>query len=66
MHYVTITELANYLTTKKIKQRGMYLIELLKSKIHRATIADANLDNKDSVTISSEFALAAGLFEFQK
>ena len=39
---------------------------LLKSKIHRATVTDANLHYEGSVTIDRELMLAAGLVEFEQ
>jgi len=42
------------------------LIELLKSKIHRATVTDACLDYEGSITIDKELMGAAGLFPHEK
>jgi len=42
------------------------LIELLKSKIHRATVTDACLDYEGSVTIDKELMEAARLFLYEK
>jgi len=42
------------------------LIELLKSKIHRATVTDACLDYEGSITIDRELIEAAGLFLHEK
>ena len=42
------------------------LIELLKSKIHRATVTDACLDYEGSITIDKELIKAAGLFVHEK
>ena len=42
------------------------LIELLKCKIHRATVTDACLDYEGSITIDRELMLAAGLCEHEK
>jgi aspartate 1-decarboxylase len=39
---------------------------LLKSKIHRATVTDANLHYEGSVTIDRELMLAAGLVPFEQ
>lgn len=39
---------------------------LLKSKIHRATVTDANLHYEGSVTIDRELMLAAGIIEFEQ
>jgi aspartate 1-decarboxylase len=41
-------------------------VELLKSKIHRATVTDARLDYEGSITIDRELMLAAGLFLHEK
>jgi len=38
---------------------------LLRSKIHRATITDANVDYEGSITIDSDLMRAAGLVEFE-
>ncbi|MCL1957456.1 MAG: aspartate 1-decarboxylase [Fibromonadales bacterium] len=42
------------------------LVELLKSKIHRATVTDACLDYEGSITIDKELMQAAGLFPHEK
>jgi len=42
------------------------LVELLKSKIHRATVTDACLDYEGSITIDRELMQAAGLFLHEK
>jgi aspartate 1-decarboxylase len=42
------------------------LIELLKSKIHRATVTDACLDYEGSITIDKELMQAAGLLLHEK
>ncbi|MDH3889741.1 MAG: aspartate 1-decarboxylase [candidate division Zixibacteria bacterium] len=42
------------------------LITVCKSKIHRATITDANLDYVGSITIDSELMGRADLVEFEK
>ncbi len=44
----------------------MMQIEILKSKIHRATITDANLKYIGSVTIDEDLMNAAQLIEFEK
>ena len=41
-------------------------IELMSSKIHRATVTDANLNYVGSITIDSDLSEAGGLFEDQK
>lgn len=40
--------------------------EMMFSKIHRATVTDANLNYKGSITIDEELMKRAGLSEFQK
>jgi len=42
------------------------MIEMLKSKIHRATVTDANLNYEGSITISKELADSAHIYENQK
>jgi len=42
------------------------LITLLKSKIHRATITDANLNYVGSITIDAELMKRANLQEYEK
>jgi len=42
------------------------LVELLKSKIHRATVTDACLDYEGSITIDKELMEAARLFPHEK
>ena len=41
-------------------------IEVLKSKIHRARVTDANLNYVGSITIDEEWISKAGLYEFEK
>ena len=41
-------------------------IKLLKSKIHRATVTDSNLDYEGSVAIDESLIAAAGLFPYEK
>jgi len=42
------------------------MIEVLKSKIHRATVTDASLHYEGSITISKELVEEAGMYEYQK
>ena len=42
------------------------LIEMMKSKIHRAIVTEACLDYIGSITIDSELMRAAGIFENEK
>ena len=42
------------------------LISVCKSKIHRATITEANLGYEGSITIDSDLMKAAGLIEYEK
>lgn len=42
------------------------MIEMLKSKIHRATVTDANINYEGSITISEELMCAADIREYQK
>lgn len=39
---------------------------MFKSKIHRATVTDANLDYEGSVTISRDLMAAANILEFEQ
>ncbi|OGP37628.1 MAG: aspartate 1-decarboxylase [Deltaproteobacteria bacterium GWC2_56_8] len=39
---------------------------MLKSKIHRATVTDANIDYEGSVAIDEALMEAAGIFEFEQ
>jgi len=41
-------------------------IEVLKSKIHRATVTEANLNYVGSITIDEELMKAAGIYENEK
>ena len=41
-------------------------IEILKSKIHRATVTEANLNYVGSITIDEDLMDAANLIEFEK
>jgi len=42
------------------------LVSVCKSKIHRATITEANLGYEGSITIDSDLMKAAGLIEYEK
>jgi aspartate 1-decarboxylase len=44
----------------------MMEIEILKSKIHRATITEANLHYVGSLTLDENLMQAAGILEFEK
>lgn len=41
-------------------------VEMLKSKIHRATVVQAELDYVGSITIDEELLEAAGIMEYEK
>ena len=41
-------------------------IQVLKSKIHRATVTDANINYVGSITIDETLMIAANLIEFEK
>ena len=41
-------------------------IDVLKSKIHRATVTDANLDYIGSITLDENLIKEAGLYEYEK
>jgi aspartate 1-decarboxylase len=41
-------------------------LTLLKSKIHRATVSDADLDNEGSISIDPKLAMAANLTPFER
>ena len=42
------------------------MIEILQSKIHRATVTDANINYEGSITISTDLMKLVGLCEYQK
>lgn len=42
------------------------LVSMLKSKIHRATVTDANLEYVGSITVDEDLLDAAGILEFEK
>lgn len=42
------------------------MVEILKAKIHRAVVTDANINYEGSITISSDLIKLAGLYEYQK
>ena len=48
-----------------IKRKKMY-VQMLKSKIHRATVTDANLNYEGSITIDTELMQEARLLPFEK
>lgn len=41
-------------------------IEMLKGKIHRATVTQAEVDYVGSITVDSKLLEAAGIFEYEK
>ena len=41
-------------------------VEVLKSKIHRATVTDADLNYEGSITIDEDLLDAAGMFVHEK
>ena len=41
-------------------------VEMLKGKIHRATVIQAELDYVGSITVDEEFLEAAGILEYEK
>ncbi len=41
-------------------------IEILKSKLHRVTVTDANLNYIGSITIDEDLMDAAGIIEYHK
>ena len=41
-------------------------IQMLRAKIHRATITESNLEYEGSITIDAELLDAVGLYEFEK
>ena len=47
------------------KKAFSLLLNLLKCKIHRATVTEANLDYIGSITIDEDLMDAAGLFEYE-
>ena len=42
------------------------MVEMLKSKIHRATITDANLNYEGSITIYKQLMELANIYEYEK
>ncbi|MEE1166620.1 MAG: aspartate 1-decarboxylase [Treponema sp.] len=41
-------------------------IEILKAKLHRATVTDANLNYEGSISIDTELCKAAGMHNYEK
>lgn len=41
-------------------------VEMLKGKIHRATVVQAELDYVGSITVDSELLEASGIYEYEK
>lgn len=41
-------------------------LTMLKSKIHRATVVEANLDYVGSITVDPDLLEAAGIYEYEK
>ncbi len=50
----------------KVQRNNVMLIEFLHSKIHRATVTDANLNYVGSITIDETLLQAANMREWQK
>jgi aspartate 1-decarboxylase len=44
----------------------MYQIQILKSKVHRATVTEANIDYVGSLTMDAELMEAANMLEHEK
>ena len=42
------------------------ILEMLKSKIHRATVTEANVDYEGSITIDEQLMDAVGIIEYEK
>lgn len=42
------------------------MIEILKSKIHRAVVTDANIDYEGSITLSANLMKLANILQYQK
>ena len=42
------------------------IVEMLKGKIHRATVVQAELDYVGSITVDEELLEAAGILEYEK
>ena len=42
------------------------IVEMLKGKIHRATVIQAELDYVGSITVDEELLEAAGILEYEK
>ena len=42
------------------------VVEMLKGKIHRATVVQAELDYVGSITVGTDLLEAAGIFEYEK
>ena len=42
------------------------VVEMLKGKIHRATVVQAELDHVGSLTVDTDLLEAAGIFEYEK
>lgn len=51
---------------RKIKRRTDMILEMLKGKIHRATVKQADLNYVGSITIDRDLMDAAGIIEYEK
>jgi aspartate 1-decarboxylase len=49
-----------------IRKDQLVLLKVLKSKIHRATVTDANLEYEGSITLDQSLMEAAGFREYEK
>jgi aspartate 1-decarboxylase len=55
-----------YLTLRRNLKKQYMQIQILKSKVHRATITEANLDYVGSLTLDENLMDAAGMIENEK
>lgn len=51
---------------RRFSNKGKMLLHIQKSKIHRATVTEANLNYVGSITIDEELMEAADIFEGEK
>ena len=56
----------NFVCNKITVEEYSMLTEFLNSKIHRATVTDANLNYSGSITIDGDLLAAANMHEWQK
>lgn len=65
-HYKIETVIHKYLCTRLQERNENMLVNMLKGKIHRATVKQAELNYVGSITVDEDLMNAAGILEYEK